>query len=71
MAGRPTQTQVKRAVKGALAAGLTVAEVRVDGETVRILTVASQDPPSPAPGQALDAATVARARLDAMADETR
>ena len=71
MARRPTQTEVTRAVTGAIAAGWVVAEVLVDGETVRILTTAAQKSPSPAHGQALDAAAVARARLDAMADETR
>lgn len=68
-----TQAEVTRrvrgAVRGALAEGLQIAEVRLDGDVVTILTSASQG--RAGPQIALDASKVAAARLAAMeSDET-
>lgn len=46
---RFTESDVRRAIKGALAAGLYVTGVRVDGGGVTILTTAEAPAPAPAP----------------------
>lgn len=63
---RITQAEITRVVRGAMAAGLPIAGVRVDGAIVTILT---ETPP--APGDDLERARAEiTARLEAMADAT-
>lgn len=61
---RFSEIDVKRAVRGAIAAGLPVAGVRVDASGFTVLTEAGQ-PPAPADDltEARDAATVVADRL--------
>ncbi|HUZ91571.1 MAG TPA: hypothetical protein VMU78_06700 [Methylocella sp.] len=63
MSRRParfTQAEITRAVRGALAAGITVAGVQVDGDRIMILTSL---PPACEAGNAKNAADVVAARL--------
>lgn len=59
------QADVKRAVRGAIAAGLTVTGVRVDGEGVTVLTAEA-----PAEGMADKEALAALRQVEAYLDAT-